>query len=1140
MIKKLCFLLSLLFFSWMQNAFAQPSFYLNTEEIENNRITFSYITPSIQTKSSKAGKDIFTKIVMDGHHSSSIAGAPELPVFTNLVEIPLCEEVEIQILHSEFEIVDAQSLGILYPVLPAQPSRSKSEDPIDAWIKNDSIYQTDAFYGEPLVRAEKTGIMRNTNLATVYISPIQYNPVTQQIKIYRNIRFALRYHNADMPATYEMKNLHDNEMFTGVKAAVTNTIPSKNKSLTYSSPIRYLIVAHDLFKGELDDFVQWKKRKGFIVDIVYTDNPEVGNTATSIQAFLASQYTNATYKNPAPTYVLLVGDVQQIPVSAKNTDLYYFTWSEGDYIPDCYYGRFSAQTVEQLRIMVEKSLTYEQYTFPDPSFLDNALLVAGYDSQNYGILHGNGQVNYFSKYYINTEYGYRNIYKYMSGLSVINEESQIRARISEGVGFANFTAHCSPTSWLNPSFSVNHVPSITNVNKYGLIMGNCCQSGAFQVNECLGEALVRAPQSGALAYIGASEDTYWNEDYYWTIGVRSNITTDPSYDLHRLGAYDRLFHTHNEPYEMWHTSLGAIIAAGNLSIQNSSSFKKQTYWEIYNLIGDPSIMPYLTVPDSIEATFTSPIMVGNASLEITTVPHAYIALTYQGSLIATTFSDETGVAHLLFDPLTVAGEYEIAISAQHYIQYFNKVTVITPEGALVIAENIVADSAPKVGSNLSWNIALNNIGNDTAQNAYIKLSTTSPYLSFSNDSIYVGDISVAESIHLEDCFSTKLDSFFKDQTTLYFTIFIYCNDTVYSQREVTFKGLAPHFTRKGYTIEEYVGNQNGIVEPGEIIKFTVRDINNGHLNAPGSSTALISNYTKDTMLNNVNYIGNFSIDTIIESVFYVRVGDDIPIGTFVPLYYRIRSGKFIEDDTLYFVLGAEMETFETAGFNKYPWVNDPVKPWEITSHSKYEGSYSAKSPTTISSNETSTLKITLDVLFDDEISFYRRVSSEENYDIFSFFIDEQIMEFQSGYLEWTKVSFPVSAGLHTFSFEYSKDMSYSYGSDCIWIDNVKLPGMGTMAPADTVVDFPKDISSFQRTPVVKLYPNPTETWAYISAEENIKQIDIIDLHGRVVMSKFDVSATSTQINTSSLAKGFYLVHIHFYNQSNAIKKLIKQ
>ena len=45
-------------------------------------------------------------------------------------------------------------------------------------------------------------------------------------------------------------------------------------------------------------------------------------------------------------------------------------------------------------------------------------------------------------------------------------------------------------------------------------------------------------------------------------------------------------------------------------------------------------------------------------------------------------------------------------------------------------------------------------------------------------------------------------------------------------------------------------------------------------------------------------------------------------------------------------------------------------------------------------------------------------------------------------MEWTRVSVPVTAGSHTFSFSYKKDQFGSEGSDCVWIDDVHLPMVG--------------------------------------------------------------------------------------------------
>ena len=51
----------------------------------------------------------------------------------------------------------------------------------------------------------------------------------------------------------------------------------------------------------------------------------------------------------------------------------------------------------------------------------------------------------------------------------------------------------------------------------------------FDVSVCFGEALLRAEDKGAIGYIGGSNNTYWDEDFWWGVGS-GNITSNPSYN----------------------------------------------------------------------------------------------------------------------------------------------------------------------------------------------------------------------------------------------------------------------------------------------------------------------------------------------------------------------------------------------------------------------------------------------------------------------------------------------------------------------------------------------------------------------------------------------------------------------------------
>ncbi|MEZ5083685.1 MAG: hypothetical protein R2750_09570 [Bacteroidales bacterium] len=73
------------------------------------------------------------------------------------------------------------------------------------------------------------------------------------------------------------------------------------------------------------------------------------------------------------------------------------------------------------------------------------------------------------------------------------------------------------------------------------------------------------------------------------------------------------------------------------------------------------------------------------------------------------------------------------------------------------------------------------------------------------------------------------------------------------------------------------------------------------------------------------------------------------------------------------------------------------------------------------------------------MSFYRKVSSESNYDYLQFWVDGVNVAQWAGEIPWGKVKFFIPAGTHTFKWIYDKDGSVSTGSDCVWVDYIIFP-----------------------------------------------------------------------------------------------------
>jgi subtilisin family serine protease len=135
------------------------------------------------------------------------------------------------------------------------------------------------------------------------------------------------------------------------------------------------------------------------------------------------------------------------------------------------------------------------------------------------------------------------------------------------------------------------------------------------------------------------------------------------------------------------------------------------------------------------------------------------------------------------------------------------------------------------------------------------------------------------------------------------------------------------------------------------------------------------------------------------------------------------------------------EDFETGDFASWPWIFDGNQPWTIDTAIKHEGLYSARSGV-ISNNQVSTMQVTLPVAVSGNISFWYNVSSEANFDLLRFYIDDVQQGQWSGTVPWTLATFPVTNGTHTFRWTYQKNSSGAAGSDAAWVDQIQFPNIG--------------------------------------------------------------------------------------------------
>ncbi|MFQ5454030.1 MAG: C25 family cysteine peptidase, partial [Candidatus Zixiibacteriota bacterium] len=633
----------------------------------------------------------FTLMSINGFTKSQRIGDPSLPMINKLISIPYGCKLKVDVIGSVTEEISLTNLSITDPLMPVQPSLSKSDDPMSVPFEyNQTLYQQSGKYTLPLVETSLEGVMRSLRLGMVSIAPVEYNPTKNKIIVHKEIIIQVSYENPDWTTTEINHTKYYSPFFEPVYKGILN-YQSQNSTMRDDLvlyPVKYVIISDRMFETQLQPFIEWKTKKGFTVVTAYTD--EIGYSNTAIKSYIQNLYNNGTPEDPAPSFVLLVGDAQQIPpfngvAGSHYTDRNFCEYTN-DVFPEIYYGRFSAQNSSQLQPQIDKTLEYEQYLMPDPSYLGEVSLVAGVDA-SYAPTHGNGQINYGTNLYFNIAHNISpNVWLYPAS-DAPGASGEIIQSINDGVGFYNYTAHCSHSGHADPSFTTSDIPGLTNYNKYLLGIGNCCLSNTFGIDystPCFGEAFLQAVNKGGIGYIGGTNSTYWDEDYWWGVGYGPVIGSGPTYEQTGPGAYDGIFHDHGEPISQHYIANDAIIFAGNMAVTESGSSMENYYWEIYHLMGDPSIMTYVGMPVENIVMHDAAILMTSTSIAVQADPGSYVGISVNGELQGAGYIDISGSADIPLIGFASPGTADIVVSCQNKNPYFSSIQVIKPSGPYVI------------------------------------------------------------------------------------------------------------------------------------------------------------------------------------------------------------------------------------------------------------------------------------------------------------------------------------------------------------------------------------------------------------------------------------------------------------------------
>jgi hypothetical protein len=501
-----------------------------------------------------------------------------------------------------------------------------------------------------------------------------------------------------------------------------------------------------------------------------------------------------------------------------------------------------------------------------------------------------------------------------------------------------------------------------------------------------------------------------------------------------------------------------------------------------------------------------------------------------GIVIGKSVTDVTGQAIITFDVIIQdAGDAQLIVSGYNCTPTTYNFAFLSVAGPFVVyAHSLVNDPAgnqnnqPDFGETILLTNGMRNVGGSDALNVMVTLSTTDPYITITDSTQLYASILAGDTVTIINAFEFVISDTIPNGHEVLFGLKAEAGSTWLSEFSITC--FAPVLAVGSLTIDDSgSGNGDGKLDPGETATLFIQSINNGNAACANTTGTLTTTSPWVTIVTSVYPIGNLSAGASSASQFEVHVSTDAPAASIVELGYILASGGYHATAAFYPTIRLIAEDFESGDFNTFPWSTLGQKFWSITDVEPLEGEYCSRSAP-ISHSQQSTMNITLNVLGNDSISFYSKVSSEEIFDNLKFFIDIQTMGEWSGIVPWQRHSYFVTEGLHTFKWVYTKDNFTSTGSDCAWVDFIVFPAFVDYTGTN---EFASDVLK------MNLSPNPADDRITIEASLVSKSnymLRIFDNEGKNVVSAQEIATDNAGyltkvIDVSTLKPGYYTCEI---------------
>ncbi|MCK5687507.1 hypothetical protein KAJ27_25460 [bacterium] len=570
-------------------------------------VQFGDVTEEIVNESNQT----FIKLDIKGCGQLSTVGKPQLPAFRTFVAIPEGSRIQIQ-----FYGTGEKWHDLKHPVYPVQIPPLDSRKITIPFKWNKEFYAKTERYPAQKVMNPKIIKMKKYKLALLSLSPVMYLPKKNQIITFKHMKLTMKfiakpgYNQNKKTKTHGITPIVENVIekpqrknsYFNIPGDITSLVinPEILKNKTTSNDILenikstpalrkyvgtqipngadYLIITPKKFMNKIQIFADWKTQKGFITKVVTTESISSNLTPAQLKSYLNSIYTKWELQ---PSYVLLVGDTQYIPVCDNREPIYgdvfgnipndyeYSLLDGDDPFPDVFIGRFPADSLKELTEMIKKTINYELKPTSDTEYYKGMLLSAVKEE---GRIFHETQI-LLANYATQAGYLPYRIFSWDNGTN-----DKLVNSLNNGCFLACYRGHGEPQGWLEPEFVISDINRLTG-NFPTVYLSTTCLSNKFNENkpDCFGEKLIKKEKNGAVVFIGSTMPSYsfYNDDLL--------IDMVKKYKKFKGSVGDLMLH-------------GLTFMAKNYGIEDDQVIDQ---FHFYNILGDPSLMPWSEKPTEI-------------------------------------------------------------------------------------------------------------------------------------------------------------------------------------------------------------------------------------------------------------------------------------------------------------------------------------------------------------------------------------------------------------------------------------------------------------------------------------------------------------------------------------------------------------